>query len=321
MRALLSLIAILIICLIPSAAIADGPRDICRILEPNSPESIKAGCCVNNDCDKSDVKNCACSEEINKINESILEISVAIEKLVRSNAPASDCKNKKDPSPHCRELVAQEKTACWAKIGGLTAIGALGLLFWTLRLQRKANKSLSRQNKLFSDATRNETRAYLHVKTAYFGTGHYPSVWLDVENNGGTPAKWFEIASASTNYKRNMSAEDFVDFSKIGQFTAWSAIASGGKLTAQTDSKDETLNVINVMNNNDREFLVYGIIRYCTIFDEIYETQFAFTKQTIAASVNANPQRGIVKKTCYMFRPPLKLDVFKDVTPKKDKKA
>jgi len=124
-----------------------------------------------------------------------------------------------------------------------------------------------------------------------------------------------------TNYKRNMSAKDFVDFSKIGQFTAWSAIASGGKLTAETDSEDEDLNVIEVMNTNDREFLVYGIIRYCTIFDEIFETQFAFTKQNITPSVNANPQRGIEKNTCFLFRPPLKLDVFKDVTPKKDKKA
>jgi len=108
MRALLSLIAILIICLIPSVAFADGPRDVCRILEPNSPESIEAGCCVNNDCGKSDAKNCACSEEINKINESILEISIAIENFSEAMNQLAIAKIKKT-HPHTVENLSLKK--------------------------------------------------------------------------------------------------------------------------------------------------------------------------------------------------------------------
>jgi hypothetical protein len=142
-----------------------------------APEYLEAGCCITNECVKEYTKECPCSEDIRKINESILDISATIKSYQASQYKPSLCEDKKDPAPHCRELQAQLKMAKWAMIAGLTAIGALGALIVTLILQALANWSLANQNKVAQDsvdvakdtleqariASRRELRAYLGI--------------------------------------------------------------------------------------------------------------------------------------------------------------
>ena len=56
------------------------------------------------------------------------------------------------------------------------------------------------------------------------------------------------------------------------------------------------------MHDDELEFLVYGNIRYKTIFNEKYETQFAF--------VSSKPKPSKKEDEVYLVRPPSNLDTF-----------
>ena len=82
-----------------------------------------------------------------------------------------------------------------------------------------------------------------------------------------------------------------------------------GLITAPAGSLFESVFTGQAMDAEQSDwFLIYGIIRYSTIFDEIYETQFAFVKRKPAASTEENK--------VFLDRPNIMLDVFKDVTEK-----
>ena len=159
------------------------------------------------------------------------------------------------------------------------------------------------------NSAKNETRAYVHAKVAGFSMNDPPFVYLEVANSGNTPAHWFEIASVSHLWeKENVNIEDAVNFDNIGEYSRWSALAGGGTfLTAPTGSLFESHFTEQAMDAEQPDwFLVYGIIRYSTIFDEIFETQFVFVKRKPAASTEENK--------IFLDRPNIMLDVFKDVT-------
>lgn len=185
----------LLLFLITGPAFAGGPPDICHNLTPNTPESIEAGCCKHNQCEEDGANKCVCSEQMENLNQSILDVVVAIEKLNIEKLQPSICKDKDDQTPHCRDLRAQEKTAWWARIGGITACLAFVGLMGTLVQQTIANSILrdTAQKQLRASLSVAGTRVTLQRDPA----GVYLMVELHIQNVGQTPASNITMAAVA----------------------------------------------------------------------------------------------------------------------------
>lgn len=152
---------------------------------------------------------------------------------------------------------------------------------------------------------KSQTRAYVHVVKAQFSFSGDVDVVLAIKNTGLTPAKWFEVGAVSKVFPRGEGSQDWksVDFSEVKKFERWPSLANGHPLTAGAGSDSESDIIRHVIGNEYRQFfLVYGIIRYETMFDEIYETQFAFHS---GANISDEAELG---------RPPIHLQTYKKMS-------
>ena len=220
----------------------------------------------------------------------------------QQNQAKHDEKVKLKAYTECSDLHAQWAMAdvtFWAFGAGLAGIG-LVFMTWLATRQGAQQQWIS---------SRNGTRAYVHADTARFTNFNTPSVHVNISNTGTTPAKWFEVASYSCVYENHSSITELIDFSNLGEFAKWSGLASGMKLLAPTASINETTNVRMAMNSANKGFLVYGVIRYCTIFDETYETQFAFIAKNPSPSIMRIGDRENIS---YLNRPSVMLEVYKE---------
>jgi len=174
------------------------------------------------------------------------------------------------------------------------------LIGFTLFETLKAGLLIKEQNDIARRSARDQARAYVHAATAELADSELPFVYLEVENTGDTPAHWFEIGATSVVANDDGSFKDLINFDSVTRFTRWSGLASGIKLKAPTGSPMERLTIQNG-KSGDKGVIVYGIIRYKTIFKEIYETQFAFTV-------------SVAKADRFLVRPDINLETYKLVS-------
>ena len=255
------------------AASADGPPpNICSILEPNSSESIEAGCCPLNQCEEGGSDKCVCSEQMENLNKSIVDITAAIEKLSVEKPKPSLCKDKKDIATHCRDLRAQERTAWWA---GLAFLGLMG----TLIQQVCANNILKKTSK-------NQLRAYINVtvKTSALKPRHPIAlnqpieVIIESKNVGLTPANKVRINSGYTVHPTSETEPDLVLFSTSKSL---GSLAPTDKRTRSTSIEGE--HALESPDLRDRltfqteTLWVHGIITYEDIYGDSHETAFRCT--------------------------------------------
>lgn len=188
----------------------------------------------------------------------------------------------------------------WITVLGLSLIG------FTLYETVRAGLLIKEQNEIARRSARDQTRAYVHAATAELTESELPSVYIEVENTGNTPAHWFEIGANSFVANEDGTFKSLVNFGSVTGFTRWSGLASGIKLKAPTGSPMEKLTIQNGKSRNS-DVIVYGIVRYETIFNEIYETQFAFVISRR-------------KTDKFLVRPDIKLETYKLVSESKEGK-
>jgi len=150
--------------------------------------------------------------------------------------------------------------------------------------------------------SRRELGAYLHATNIQFNDidEFVPTMTLFIKNTGQTPAHWFEVAYISETRITGKGAVPYtevINFSKARDFSGWGCIASQEELKVKIDSFSD-ITGINDAHRRGVELVVFGNIRYKTVFGEIFETQFAF-------SSSAPKVEG------FLNRPPVKIKTYR----------
>jgi len=218
---------------------------------------------------------------------------------------------REERSREQRDLQAQEWMAFWAAwmtfASGMAAIATVFGL-WLLRLTWKETK---RTADVTREIGRDQTRAYVEVASVqfYWGTerGDSPRFRLLLDNYGETPAKWFQLRQAYGVFEHSDGSPSYTSFSeltlptKFGQ--TWNGIRPRGEAMGTSGPPVVDLNEIKkcwrdppningMPPDNTHGIMVFGEIRYCTIFNEIYVSQFLFG----AGSLEAYEAEEIVER-------------------------
>lgn len=141
---------------------------------------------------------------------------------------------------------------------------------------------------------RDQVRAYVEVSNVKFfwGTpeGAEPQLKVVLKNHGGTPAKWFQIRQCYSVFEHGKGdpvPSRFDDLHLHEEFgPVWNGInpkEDGMQTQGPEVFADSVKNcwrdkprAKGMPLDNTHGILVYGEIRYCTIFNEIYRSQFLF---------------------------------------------
>lgn len=190
-----------------------------------------------------------------------------------------------------------DKTARWTAYAAwfsafMVTIGT-GFLIWTLFLTRKANGAAQDAVRVTREVAQDQARAYVHVDevTFFWGNrfGSNPQFIFTAVNTGQTPAKWFEVVSVCKGSKIEDAAPVFSkDELAARTGCRWVSFPAGGAQTMQGNIEESDFESLqssyglavgsktDVVDSSDIVITVYGVIRYCTVFDEIFESDFFF---------------------------------------------
>lgn len=186
------------------------------------------------------------------------------------------------------DLQAQENMAratnwiAWFSLFGFVTAGAGVIL-------------LVRNLNVTREVGRDQSRAYVEVSSVNFRWGgkkmDRPKFSIIVRNSGATPAKWFQVRQSYLLLGVDESAPKSFDSLGIsGDYgPIWSGLAPGGSgLTAGgpdvSDDPDiqkcraEYGTLLKEGVENSLWPIVFGEVRYCTVHDEVFVSQFCFNR-------------------------------------------
>ena len=210
----------------------------------------------------------------------------------KSESASPDANNN-----HAEDNEGHKETLLWGyKLSNILAFSALlltaifgGTGIWLslcgLRQNRISNQS--------------QNRAYVHANKAQIINDMFGvRISLEGINTGQTPAKWWATAFKCGTYKpAEAKLQDLLNFDEMSDFSRWPSLASNIPLTAGLDCEGGKSLIFNAKQNRELCFFIYGIIRYETMFNEIFESQFVF--------YHANPLIGD-----YLSRPNIKTETY-----------
>jgi hypothetical protein len=197
----------------------------------------------------------------------------------------------------------------------LTGIGAV-LVFGSLLLALQANKAARGAVDVTRSMGRAQTRAYLSISSAYFYVSGEADIVLGIRNTGLTPVKWFDVASRVKRIKSGDDAE-FTANSENVEVTRWNKTIYGEEVCIPAFSLVPTeYPSIREMRKDLRDSQGYGIavegfLRWETIFDEVFESEFYFFS---GGSPNAADKNGRIT----MAHPSIQLGTYKILNAKND---
>lgn len=190
---------------------------------------------------------------------------------------------------------ATQDMARYALISTVTVILGTALLFWTLLLTRQANCAAQTAVNVTREIGRDQARAYVEVDSAFFywgsEAGRFPDIKISVRNHGATPAKWFQVRTDYMVYSHSGGADApaaFENLPMLGEFgRRWNGIGQDakGQTAAGPQIRDwqeiaqcrrESPRVNFFPPDNSHGLVVFGEVRYCTIFNEVFVSQFYF---------------------------------------------
>ena len=242
------------------------------------------------------------------------------------------------------DLAAQQNMSEWAKwLLILTMLGTtvtvIGVVFvWKTLLATQAAVAATQES------SRDANRAYVDVDAVMFfwgsQAGQSPEIKISLRNSGATPAKWYQIRQNYMIYDHAVS-EPFGDtFSSLPLHPRFSKRWNGippkesGMRTAGPVVRDVSevrkcwrppLEIGVTPKDNTHGIAVFGEVRYCTAFDEIYVSQFFYglpsldlfeskTPEVIDSQVVAGRTQTIrrveeIPQTMMKF--PINLDLYK----------
>lgn len=183
------------------------------------------------------------------------------------------------------EATQSMKWASWVA-AGLVGAGTI-LLIWTLFLTRAASASAQEAVNVTREIGRDQSRAYVHIKDAELTWGgpkaESPNIRITVENTGQTPARWFEVVSHVViepldEKGRVVRAIKFseIDFSDRTP-VRWPSL-QGQRTCGHIIAADQEL--IRGAYQKSVAVTIFGIVRYKTFFDEVFETEFCYFRKS-----------------------------------------
>lgn len=183
------------------------------------------------------------------------------------------------------ETHAQWLVAIFSTVGVGVSVWAVILVRDTLSETRKAVKAADDAVIVTREMGKDQSRAYVHVDRAELRWGDdqaiAPSFRLYVVNTGHTPAKWFAYKGEVFTRKLDEDGR-VIDLRKFSQnpvperdFVRWNALGPGKELSFNIDPITIE-DVRETYGKKDVSLEVAGVLRYCTFFDEIFESEFWF---------------------------------------------
>jgi len=215
----------------------------------------------------------------------------------KSETDASNRRYQEGRSREIRDLVAQEgmnaatqamneatqRMSTHSMVSMIAVCIGTVLLIATLVLTYRASKSAQAAVEVTRKIGEAQTRAYVHakgakIKSTYDGT--FEKIILTVENVGETPAKWFSVG-VEFRFGEDTQITKHAEISVVDR--VWGPIAPNTPLTVNTTLPDEQrMNKVGanfeaiIKGQSSNIGYILGRIRYCTIYDEIFATEFIF---------------------------------------------
>lgn len=200
---------------------------------------------------------------------------------------AADTRERREQESEQREkddLIAQQsmevaahsaKLAAWLSLLVVT-IGT-ALLIWTLILTRQANKAAQNAVTVTREVARDQSRAYVHVKSVqWLETGPDFKFTMFIANSGNTPAKRFLI----TVEVGSCAYGSLPPSTSAGQTRAekgWNALPGGEVFQVGIVPRAVPNFDTIARRDTEKEYIfLRGTVRYTTIYDETFLTEFSF---------------------------------------------
>ncbi|MFW2446010.1 MAG: hypothetical protein ACN4E6_01670 [Qipengyuania pacifica] len=131
-------------------------------------------------------------------------------------------------------------------------------------------------NKIARQTARRQLRAYVHPDRIWLlFRDNKPYLGFRIKNTGQTPAKWFEIEARVKIM--SVTDESRSQVGPIAEKTRWAVIGAGSDRTAGIKPLNpDNMSIVEFHRNKEKggEFFALGRIRYCDIFDHVWETEF-----------------------------------------------
>lgn len=127
------------------------------------------------------------------------------------------------------------------------------------------------QLELSRRGSRRQLRPYVYAEEAFVNwMGEGIQVVIGIRNSGVTPATFFELAGAAEFLEIGSDRQ----FPPWGPALVWSALGGGQSTTAALHFAG--ISRSDLSRTQDNYLRVCGAVRYGTIFDEVFESEFEF---------------------------------------------
>ena len=204
-----------------------------------------------------------------------------------------------------RNVLAQERLSLSAMFALAMSIVTAALLYFTWWETRNGTRETKKigvaQNRAYLSVTHIEIRfstdipASGIVEKIHCVDFRIARIFPYIKNSGQTPALWFELKQHTFfSEQSNTSGKDITRrFDRMPlenrKFQRWHGIASNESLSVGTGSKDDLLVPEEAAENQGWNFFVCGILRYETIFNEVFESEYWFMIQAAKIPRNGEP--------------------------------
>lgn len=166
------------------------------------------------------------------------------------------------------------------------------LLIVTLVLTWMANRAAQAAIRVTREMGRAQARAYVGPDWAVAqDRASYSLVAMSFRNTGVTPSKWVRVAAGFAVEKSGVRPA--IDLTKASKPDEWPAIAGGGENSMPVLVGPEIAGAICRVKeaNGNLALFVFGYVEYCTMFDEVYRTEFVFHANSVSSEFADPPAR------------------------------
>ena len=192
-------------------------------------------------------------------------------------------------------------------LAGMAAVGLFVSLYYTRQsiiLNRAATDAAVEGNATTIKAidqeqinARHQLRAYITASWASAEyDGRFSQVVMGFQNFGATPALWINIHAECIVVDTGDQIID-LPINRVEAGVYWQALGGGEETSLQVMYGDLIVDaMIEVQNaSGKKKLLVFGRVRYETIFHEVYETDFAFHASFLKHQLDEQDKRRMFK--------------------------
>lgn len=214
------------------------------------------------------------------------------------------------------DSAAESARAAWAQfwIGGILGLLTFFAAGAAAYYARAAAKHTADSVDVAREMGRAHARAYIDAITAKIHDDTESiSVRVTLRNEGQSPAKAIVLFGATEIVDVRLPIEP-APFASLHEGQAWGPLRSGGELTVPITC-DSTTRHFNAVESAHGPLSIraFGRVRYVTIFDEAYETEFSFHTNRARHMLKSGPDNTIVEDPIIMSHEPVALKTYERV--------